>query len=293
MELAGAKRPVPVRLFSGVAGASGILRAMSAVEGLPAPLPSVEPLDRPGTTSDLPDLCPYLATSDGGWRSATPIRDHRCMAVAPPVPLAPEKQRRLCLVAAHAGCATFGAAEATREASGPAAFTSRPIARMTPVILDHGRFDLRLPTLRADRATGQALLVGVLGVALTAILIARPSGNAGAAAGPESTASASGSVAVDETPGTSPGLPSAAPTEIAPTTEPAATPPPSTAASVPPASPAASSEPATSGETYRVKSGDTLSAIAARFNTTVRVLADLNGITDPSRLRVGQVLKLP
>jgi LysM repeat protein len=44
---------------------------------------------------------------------------------------------------------------------------------------------------------------------------------------------------------------------------------------------------------YKVRSGDTLTAIAARFGTTVRVLAQLNGISDPSRLRIGQVLKLP
>lgn len=45
--------------------------------------------------------------------------------------------------------------------------------------------------------------------------------------------------------------------------------------------------------TYRVKSGDTLSAIAARYKTTVATLMELNNITDPRTLRVGQVLKLP
>jgi LysM repeat protein len=42
-----------------------------------------------------------------------------------------------------------------------------------------------------------------------------------------------------------------------------------------------------------VKPGDTLSAIAARFDTTIKELATLNGITNPSLIRVGQVLKLP
>jgi len=42
-----------------------------------------------------------------------------------------------------------------------------------------------------------------------------------------------------------------------------------------------------------VKSGDTLSAIAARNGTTVKILAQLNGIADPSLIRVGQVLTLP
>ena len=45
--------------------------------------------------------------------------------------------------------------------------------------------------------------------------------------------------------------------------------------------------------TYRVKPGDTLTAIAARFGTTAKKLAALNNITNPSLIRVGQVLKLP
>jgi LysM repeat protein len=42
-----------------------------------------------------------------------------------------------------------------------------------------------------------------------------------------------------------------------------------------------------------VKSGDTLSAIAARFGTTAAVLMRLNNIKDARTLRVGQALKLP
>lgn len=49
-----------------------------------------------------------------------------------------------------------------------------------------------------------------------------------------------------------------------------------------------------SGErTYTVQPGDTLSAIAAKFGTTVERLMELNGLTDPDRIRVGQVLKIP
>jgi LysM repeat protein len=55
----------------------------------------------------------------------------------------------------------------------------------------------------------------------------------------------------------------------------------------------ASAQPAISGETYRVKSGDTLTAIAARFGTTTQVLVDLNEMADPSKLKIGQILKLP
>lgn len=44
--------------------------------------------------------------------------------------------------------------------------------------------------------------------------------------------------------------------------------------------------------TYTVKSGDTLGAIAARFDTTVKALAAANGITNPDRITVGQKLKV-
>jgi len=261
---------------------------MNAVEGLPAPS-SIEPEDR-APTGTLPALCPYLATPDGSWRSASAIREHRCTAVAPPIPQALEKQRRLCLVAAHTGCATYRAAEGARP---PARYdsASRPIARMTPVILDHGRFDVRVPALRADRVSGQAVLVGVLGIALTAVLVARPSGDAGAEGADQSGAPEASEPAPSVVAAASTALAPEA-TEGVPTDEPAAT-PESSAASTPAASTTASAEPSTSGATYKVKSGDTLSAIAARFGTTVRVLVDLNRISDPSRIRIGQVLKLP
>ena len=43
---------------------------------------------------------------------------------------------------------------------------------------------------------------------------------------------------------------------------------------------------------YRVKSGDTLSSIAARFGTSVRILKNLNGLRS-NRLKVGQRIRLP
>lgn len=46
-------------------------------------------------------------------------------------------------------------------------------------------------------------------------------------------------------------------------------------------------------KTHKVKRGDTLSGIAHRYGTTVARLAQANGIRSGSRIRVGQVLKLP
>jgi LysM repeat protein len=45
--------------------------------------------------------------------------------------------------------------------------------------------------------------------------------------------------------------------------------------------------------TYQVKSGDTLSAIAARYNTTINTLAQLNNIVNPNLIYPGQVLSVP
>ena len=44
---------------------------------------------------------------------------------------------------------------------------------------------------------------------------------------------------------------------------------------------------------YRVKSGDTLSAIALRFGTTVSALVSANNIADPNLIYVGQILFIP
>lgn len=55
------------------------------------------------------------------------------------------------------------------------------------------------------------------------------------------------------------------------------------------APPARSPEPAL----WEVKAGDTLGAIARRTGTSVAELARVNGLADPDRLAVGQVLKLP
>ena len=46
-------------------------------------------------------------------------------------------------------------------------------------------------------------------------------------------------------------------------------------------------------EAYEVKAGDTLSAIAARYGTTVTEIAAANGIRNPSLIWVGQILEIP
>jgi len=51
--------------------------------------------------------------------------------------------------------------------------------------------------------------------------------------------------------------------------------------------------PPTGGTTYVVRPGDTLSKIAAQFGTTYLAIAQLNGITNPNFIQVGQVLRIP
>lgn len=46
-------------------------------------------------------------------------------------------------------------------------------------------------------------------------------------------------------------------------------------------------------KTYTIVAGDSLSAIALRFGTTLTKLMELNNIVNPDRIRIGQVLKLP
>ncbi len=53
------------------------------------------------------------------------------------------------------------------------------------------------------------------------------------------------------------------------------------------------SAPTSSGTTYTVKAGDTLSAIAAKYHTTVAAIAQKNGISNPNKISVGQRLTIP
>lgn len=46
-------------------------------------------------------------------------------------------------------------------------------------------------------------------------------------------------------------------------------------------------------ESYKIVAGDTLSAIAKKYNTTIGALADLNQIKDINKIYAGQIIKIP
>jgi LysM repeat protein len=48
-----------------------------------------------------------------------------------------------------------------------------------------------------------------------------------------------------------------------------------------------------SGRTHTVAPGETLSAIAAKYGTSVKAIVDANGITNPNHVRVGSRLTIP
>ena len=240
---------------------------------------------RPGSVSldAAAALCPYLL-ADGGWRAARPLPDHRCTAVAPAEAVSTGTQRALCLRETHASCDAFQAAAEKRQsdlalAGIPADRIARSrighTARSAPIALDRPRRVAASTKLAAlsRSATGAGLAIAAV-LALSAVVLARlPSSDAG------SPAPAAGALAASPR------------TEGQSVLGATATAPPATRRPTPTATAPPTPSPAPS--VYVVQAGDTLSAIAARFDTTVAVLVELNGIQDAASLQIGQELQLP
>jgi LysM repeat protein len=225
-------------------------------------------------------ICPYLTSSGGAWRMSGPSRDHRCAAVDPPAPQAPDKQRRHCLSPDHVECPVYRASRAARSSAlaggadpeliDAADRRRRPLARTAPVLLESPRLVDRAIGLQLDRAPGQVALVGLMVIAFAIVALARLSAGAAPVANPSPAAS---TVAVAPSPTVPP------------------TPSPTSSVAVPSASPGPSAAPSFR-TTYKVKKGDTLLSIASRYKTTAAKIRQLNGMTT-SVLKIGQILKIP
>ena len=200
-----------------------------------------------------------------------------------------ETQRSLCL-AAFTTCPRFEAATVARRArwlgsaDGLVAFearVARRVPRVAPVALDRpsaiaGPLSLLGGSRRLARIALAVVMVGAAVLLLAARFAGGPPGDR-LGASPDATtpaALASPTAALATLPA-SPSLPATSTPRPSPSAAPVKTPKPAAT------------------RRYKVKSGDTLSGIAARFGTTVAVIKRLNNISDASRLRTGQVLRLP
>jgi LysM repeat protein len=257
--------------------------------------PSVEeavsrlPDDAASAALAEPRGCPFLLAEGGGWRLDAPSRDHRCTAVSPAAALSPEKQARLCLTPAYPSCATYLASIEARGARlgtpVQAQATRWGLARTTAVIEDAGGVRSRVVGALTDRGRWPAVPAVLL---LTGLIVLGLSGLRGTPASAVASPSPSRpAVVASPTP-----RPTARPTEAPGSPEPSA---PATSAptTAPSAAPTVTAKPVSSFRTYTVRSGDTLSAIASRFGTTSRAIAELNGITTSTILHAGDVLKIP
>jgi LysM repeat protein len=236
--------------------------------------------------------CPFLMSEAGGWRLDVPSRDHRCAAFSPAAPLAPEKQSRLCLTESHVTCATYLASVAAREARLGAPPLERAtrwgLARTTTVVEDPGGIRSTLVTALLDRRRWPAIPALLLVAGLFVLAVSGFRGLLPATGAVATPSPSLAPVVVANTPTPEPTPPP--PTDTPPPATPALTQPPT---GTPPPTTAPTTAPKPTFRTYTVKPGDTLSAIAARYNTTVTAISKLNHISDPSKLRVGQVLLIP
>ena len=262
----------------------GSMRATTVEAATKGPAPARA--GPPATSFDLghglPN-CPFLRSRDGAWSSTHPSRDLRCWAVHPAAQPAVQKQRQLCVTADHASCATYGAAVFADPAGDRAADGAGlwPDASPLPVAIEsvHVRSGRGI---RTPRFGGQPILVGLMLVALLVLLIAR----ANPLAGPVPSASPGASAGVASAGSSPSAFPTAMPSPTAVVT-------PSPAVPSPSAAPTRTPAPAASPRTYRVRSGDTIAGIAAKFHSTVKAIVAANNIADPRTIHPGQVLIIP
>jgi LysM domain-containing protein len=261
---------------------------------VPGPLPdeaaagdAAAPLTAAGTAEHLLDAtCPFLRSVDGTWRSRRPARDHRCWAEAPPAGIASEMQVRLCLSAAHPDCDRYRAAvdrraaELARDHITPERVAGRFGVGVQPIPLSVEAAPATARVRVIDRPPERRpvlLVAGVAVVALLAIVVLFVATRPNSPSGP-AVAVASPSPSVVHTP-----APTVAPSQVE---TPQPTPSPAASTPTPVATPPIARR-------YKVKAGDTLASIAAKFHVTKAQIRAVNDLARPAVLTVGQVINIP
>lgn len=228
-------------------------------------------------------ICPLLALA-GDHRSAwaTPDPRHLCHAAQSPLSLELAEQESRCLTDAHRSCERLlayrhGHSRPAKVAS-PAPDATFVSTRLISVPeRRRGSATVRGPLRRAAALVVAATAVAAVGVGVAS---GRLSGITLPLAGPAEPSASTATPAPLETP-----TPAASPTPTTQPTDPVPTP---SATAVPTLAPTA-----TPTRTYVVEEGDTLSHIAALFGSSVDAIVAANGLDDPDRLTVGQVLVIP
>jgi LysM repeat protein len=256
------------------------------------PAPSADaagPEERQPADGQGADTCTYLAAPDG-WRSTGPSRDHRCTALDPAAAIALDKQRRLCLVAAHRGCPTYMAARSAREQAlvgVPDGWVpDRRFVRTGPVVIEAAPRRRSVPFSLGSHRLAEAA-VAVMALVVVVLVGSRIVG--GAVPEPTSKPTPAVTPIPSGTQAAGGGSMSPTPTGSTPASPVASAVATTSAEPSPEASPSAS----VAERTYTVKSGDTLTAIGARFGVAWQAIAKANKLKSPYRIVRGQVLVIP
>jgi LysM repeat protein len=242
-------------------------------------------------------ICPLLALSSDHRTVIDGFDpDHACHALEPPGKLDRSRQVQLCLGEAHRQCdryVAFLSSHAALAAAVPPPSSDAHIARTRLVLDPEPRFGsggTLAPLGLSSRRWLVAGGVAAVGVAAAATAVA---GGFNGLVGdrPAGAVASTAALTVDVSPtlqSRSTAQPTAVPTDV-PT--PLPSPPP--ASPTPSATEKPTEAPASvAPQTYRVKEGDTLSAIATRFGTSVSAIQAANGLGSDV-INIGQVLVIP
>lgn len=221
----------------------------------------------------LASVCPYLASEDGTYRSATPDANHRCVAVDPPATLPLAFQERFCLTERHPRCEMYKFARERSQDDGVPIPADRLAATATrPVQGAAGGGSSNRPAIVAAAGIGG---VAVL-VLLLVLIMGSCSGGGGETEEPSAEAQPTQGAQATPTPRPTP-TPDRGPT---PTPDADATEPPDV-----------------SGMTvfYEIQEGEALLKIAERFDITRNRLRKDNPVLEdmaPADMP-GEVIEIP